>query len=102
LGGIDMMTNFRCPYCGRHSNKWLAKCPDCGFERTLDKGVNVANGDIKHNRGSSREIRKIRDPFRGGRNQTFAGESHKRHIKGADSKNGLIKRAKNRRGAKQN
>jgi len=81
------MTTFRCPYCGWHSNKWIDKCPDCGFTRN-GKEVIIDNGDIKHNRGSSRERRKVRDNFRGGRNTTFAGKGDKRYPKGEGKRNG--------------
>jgi predicted ATP-dependent serine protease len=93
------MHSFRCPYCGKHTNKWISKCPDCGFERILGKGVKVENEDIKYNRGSSRERMQLRNRFIGGRNQSLVGESHKRHSTGRDMAD---RRAYSRRGTKQN
>lgn len=80
------MTMFKCPNCGKHSNKFCNKCPDCGYERLQGKDVRIADGDITNKGKLERKKRIDNSKFRGGRNKTLIGGSNKHSSKRDDSK----------------
>jgi len=70
------MPRFRCPSCNRCSNKFINKCPDCGYERGKGKEIKVDDEDIKTNRELQRKRSIARNKFRGGRNKNISGAGH--------------------------
>ena len=78
------MTDFKCPNCSKHSNKFYSKCPDCGYERLQGKDIKIGNGDTTNKRKLARERSLTDSKFRGGRNQTLIGDSRKRNSKKGD------------------
>lgn len=75
------MTNFKCPNCSKHSNKFYIKCPGCGYERLRGKDIKIGNGSTTNKRKLRLENSLADSKFRGGRNQSFIGDSNKRHPK---------------------
>ena len=78
------MSNFKCPNCGVHSNKFINACPECGFKRGTGKEMTDNDGDFKNNRERKRKRRLDGDKFRGGRNESFVGTGRERYIKRGD------------------
>ena len=77
------MPAFRCPSCGRNSNKFVIKCPDCGYTRGVGKEISTDNESAKTNRELRRDRRIAGNKFRGGRNKGFVGTGRKQYpIKG--------------------
>jgi len=56
------MNKFKCPNCNYTSNKFLHKCPKCGYERLLGKEILLG---------------KEKNKFKGGRNKSFVGNTRK-------------------------
>ena len=75
------MPSFKCPNCDYMSNKFIHKCPKCGYERLLGKEILVENESIKNTRELKRKKRLDGDKFRGGRNESFVGTSRKSYPK---------------------
>lgn len=73
------MPDFRCPSCGRQSNQFIIKCPDCGFTRGVGKEMTDDDGNFTNNRERRRERRRAKDKFRGGRNESFVGTGRERY-----------------------
>jgi len=75
------MPSFRCPNCNNVSNKFVNKCPKCGFERGLGKEMTDNDGGFKSDRERKRKRRLDGDKFRGGRNKSFVGDGGKQYTK---------------------
>lgn len=73
------MSSFKCPNCDYMSNKFIHKCPKCGYERLLGKEILLENGSAKNNRELRRKKRLDGDKFRGGRNKSFIGAGRKQY-----------------------
>lgn len=73
------MPVFKCPNCDYMSNKFIHKCPKCGYERLLKKEILLKDGSAKNNRELRRKKRLDGDKFRGGRNKSFVGVGRKQH-----------------------
>lgn len=77
------MTNFKCPNCNKHSNRFYNKCPDCGYIR-FQSGEDQIGESTSNRRERERKRRLIDSNFRGGRNQTLVRMGNKPDSKGKD------------------
>ena len=71
------MPRFRCVNCGKHSNKFYSKCPDCGYTRMEGKGIKVDSVEVKNTRELQEQKKLSKNKFRGGRNESFIGGAGK-------------------------
>lgn len=75
------MTDFKCPNCSKHSNKFCNKCPECGYVRLQGKDIQIKDGTIRTQRELERKRRLDNSKFRGGRNKSLIGVGDKSDIK---------------------
>ena len=73
------MPKFRCPNCGLHSNKFVNKCPKCGFTRGIGKEISDDGRNFKNSRERRRQRSIDGNKFRGGRNESFVGTGRERY-----------------------
>lgn len=78
------MSNFKCPNCDAHSNRFIITCPKCGFTRGLGKDMTDKDGNFKNDRERRRQRSLDENKFRGGRNKSFVGTGREQYTKRGD------------------
>jgi len=64
------MPGFKCPNCNKHSNKFIHKCPDCGYAVGMGKEISIDDMKNVTNKKELREQKqRLRNKFIGGRNK---------------------------------